>query len=124
MILKSQLAIEAHSSAATAYINGPLTANIAARTIMACRLLPPSVRGIRVDLRSVSVCDVDALAMLEALIVEWRAERRGVSRVVYPRLRGRDAFVASPCAIRDAPDAELRPERDDRVVSVPPSLVW
>ena len=124
MILKSQLAIEAHSSAATAYINGPLTVTIAARAIMACRLLPPSVRGIRVDLRSVSVCDADALAMLEALIVEWLAERRGVSRVVYPRLRGRDAFVAIPCAIRDAPDAELRPERDDRVVSVPPSLMW
>ena len=124
MILKSQLAIEAHTGAATAYINGPLTASIAARAIMACRLLPPTIRGIRVDLRSVSVCDLDALAMLEALIVEWRAERRGVSRVIYPRLRGRDAFVAIPCAIRDAPDAELRPERDDRVVSVPPSLMW
>lgn len=124
MILTSQLAIEAHSSAATAYINGPLTASVAARAIMACRLLPPTIRSIRVDLRSVSVCDLDALTMLEALIVEWRAERRGVSRVVYPRLRARDAFVAIPCAIRDAPDAELRPERDDRVVSVPPSLVW
>jgi hypothetical protein len=124
VILKSQLVIEAHSSAATVYINGPLTASVAALTIMACRRLPPTIRGIRVDLRSVSVCDLDALAMLEALIEEWRIERRGVSRVVYPRLRRRDAFVAIPCAIRDAPDAELRPERDDRVVSVPPSLVW
>ena len=124
MILKSQVSIEAHASAATAYINGPLTANIAARTIMACRLLPPTIRGIRVDLRSLTVCDLDALTMLEALIVEWRAERRGVSRVVYPRLPGRDAFVAIPCTIRDAPDAELRPERDDRVVSMPPYPVW
>jgi hypothetical protein len=124
VILKSQLTIEAHVSAATAYINGPLTVNIAARTIMACRLLPPTIRGICVDLRSVSVCDLDALAMLYSLFVEWRSERRVDSRVVYPRFTGRDAFVAIPCAIRDAPDAELRPERDDRVVLVPPSLVW
>lgn len=46
------------------------------------------------------------------------------SVVAYPRLRARDAFVAIPCAVRDAPDAELRPERDDRVVSLPPYPVW
>ena len=124
MILKSQLSIEAHISAATAYVRGALTAGIAARAILACRTLPPVVRAIRVDLRGVSVCDVDALVMLEVLLLEWSSERRGVSRIVYPRLRARDAFVAHPCTIRDAPDAQLRPECDDRVVSSTPYPVW
>jgi hypothetical protein len=124
VILRSQLSIEANTAAATAYVNGPLTVGLVARAITACRALPPAIRGVRVDLRAVSVCDFRALTMLEAYILDWRFERRGVSRVVYPRLRGRDAFVANPCTIRDAPDAEFRPERDDRVVLTPPYPVW
>ena len=124
VILKSQLSIEAHARAATVYIGGPLSASVAARLILACRLLSPDVRNVRVDLRAVTICDVDALTMLEVLLIEWSSERRGVSRIAYPRLRARDAFVAIPCTIRDAPDAELRPERDDRVVSSPPYPVW
>lgn len=120
MILKSQLSMEAHACAATAYVCGPLNASVAARTILACRALPPDVRGVRVDLRGVTVCDVDALMMLEVLLIEWSSERRGVNRIVYPHLRVRDAFVAIPCAIRDAPDAGLRPDRDDRVVLTRP----
>ncbi|HEY5415080.1 MAG TPA: hypothetical protein VIK41_09665 [Gemmatimonadaceae bacterium] len=120
MILKSQLSMEAHARGATAYICGPLNASIAARTILACRALPPHVRGVRVDLRAVTMCDVDALMMLEVLLLEWRSERHGVSRIVYPHLRARDAFVAVPCAIRDAPDAGLQPDRDDRVVLTRP----
>ena len=120
MILKSQLSMEAHACAATAYICGPLNASVAARTILACRALPPEGRGVRADLRGVTVCDVDALMMLEVLLLEWSSERRGVSRIVYPRLTARDAFVAVPCAIRDAPDAGLRPDRDDRVVLTRP----
>lgn len=124
MILKPQLSIESHTGAATAYVSGPLTASIAARVIRACNTLPPAVRGIRVDLRGLSVCDVDALVMLEVLLLEWSSERRGISRIVYPRLGARDAFVAIPCTIRDAPEAELRPERDDRVVSSTPYPIW
>ena len=124
MILKSQLFVEAHTSAATAYVKGPLTASLAARAIMVCRALPATIRGMRVDLRGVTFAEVNALTMLEAHVVEWSEERRGVSRLVYPRPRARDAFVAIPCAIRDALDAELRPERDDRVVSTPPYPVW
>lgn len=84
---------------------------------MRCR---PAIHGGRIDLRAVSGCDVDALVMLEAHIVEWSGDRRGVSRVVNPRRGCRDAFVAIPCAIRDAPESELRPERDDRGASTPP----
>lgn len=40
------------------------------------------------------------------------SDRRGVNRIAYPQLRGRDGFVALPCAIRDAPGAGLRPDRD------------
>jgi hypothetical protein len=120
VILKSQLSIEAHACAAAAYLCGPLNASVAARTILACRALPPEVRAIRADLRGVTVCDVDALMMLEVLLLEWSSERGGVSRIVYPRLGARDAFVAIPCAIRDAPDAGLRPDRDDRVVLTRP----
>ena len=124
VLLKSRISMEAHAGAATAYVSGPLTSAIAARTIFACRTLPPGVRDVRVDLRGVSVLDVDALMMLEVLLLDWSEERRGASRIAYPPIRARDAFVAVPCTIRDAPDAELRPERDDRVVSPPPSLVW
>jgi len=124
VILKSQLSIEAHENGATAYVCGPLDASVAARAILACRFLPPDVRAVRVDLRGVTVCDVDALVMLEVLLLDWSSERRGVSRIAYPRLSARDAFVAIPCTIRDAPDAELRPERDDRVVLSTPSPVW
>ena len=112
--------MEAHACAATAYVCGPLNASIAARTILASRALPPDVRGLRVDMRGVTVCDVDALKMLEVLLLEWSSERRGVSRIVYPRLRARDAFVAISCANRDAPDAGLPPDRDDRVVLTRP----
>ena len=76
-MLKSQLSIETHPSAATAYVSGRLTASLAARAIMVCRALPPAIRGVRVDLRGVTIADVHALAMLEAHIVEWSAERRG-----------------------------------------------
>lgn len=124
VILKSQLSIEAHANGATAYFCGPLNASVAARAILACRALPPEVRGVRVDLRGVTVCDMDALVMLEVLLLDWSSERRGVARIAYPRLPARDAFVAIPCTIRDAPDAQLRPERDDRVVLAPPSPVW
>jgi hypothetical protein len=124
VILKAQLSIEAHPQAATAYLCGPLSPSIAARVILAARRLPPHVRRIRVDLRAVTICDLDALTMLEVLLIEWSSERRGMSRVVYPRRGSRDAFVAIPCTIRDAPDSELQPERDDRVVSSHPIPVW
>ena len=124
MIVTAQLSIEVHPHAATAYLCGPLSAAVAARVILASRTLPPHVRRMRVDLRAVTVCDVDALTMLEVLLLEWSSERRGMSRVVYPRHGSRDAFVAIPCTIRDAPDSELRPERDDRVVSSHPIPVW
>jgi len=78
------------------------------------------LKCVRVDLRGVTVCDVDALNMLEVLLLEWSSERRGVNRIVYPHLRARDAFVAISCAIRDAPESQLRPERDDRGASTPP----
>lgn len=112
--------MEAHACAATAYVCGPLNASVAARTILACRALPPDVRGVRIDLRGVTICDTDALNMMEVLLLEWSSERRGVNRIVYPQLRARDAFVAIPCAIRDAPDAGLRLDRDDRVVLTRP----
>jgi hypothetical protein len=124
VILQSRLSIEAHANAASAYLSGPLSLGLTARAITAFCSLPARVRALRVDLRGITVCDVDAMLMLESLIVEWCHERSGVSRITRPRIRARDAFVAYPCTIRDAPDAELRPERDDRVVSSPPHPFW
>ena len=124
MLLTSGLTIESHATAASAYLSGPLTLGLTARALTAFCSLPLRIRALRVDLRGITVCDVDALLMLESLVVEWCHERRGVSRIARPRAAGRDSFVAIPCGIRDAPDAQLGPERDDRVVSSPPSLVW
>lgn len=120
MILQSQLTMEAHASGATAYVSGPLSASLAARAILGCRSLPPDVRHVRVDLRGVTVCNIDALVMLEVLLLEWGSERQGVTRIAYPRIPARDAFVAYPCTIRDAPDAGLQPDRDERVVLTRP----
>jgi hypothetical protein len=124
VILKSGLTIESHASAASAYLSGRLSLGLTARAMTAFCSLPARIRALRVDLRSITVYDVDAMLMLESLVVEWCHERRGISRIARPRMVVRDAFVALPCANRDAPDAELRPERDDRVVSSTPSLVW
>jgi hypothetical protein len=124
VILRSQVVVESNVVAATAYVTGPLTIPVAARAIMACRALPPGVRRVRVDVRAVTVCDSRALAMLDSYIADWRMERRGSAAVMGRKGGVRDAFVAIPCTIRDAPDAELRPERDDRVVSTPPYSVW
>lgn len=124
MNLPSQLAIETHASAATAYVSGRFSLAIAARAIAACCRLPRFVRAIRVDLRGVTAWDVDALAILESLLAEWARARDGMHRITHPEQRTRDAFVAVPCGIRDAPDAQLRRECDDRVVSQPPYPVW
>ena len=124
MIHKSGLTIESHASAASAYLSGPLSLGLTARAISAFCALPTRVRALRVDLRAITVCDIDALLMLESLVVEWCRARRGVSRFTRPRVGGRDPFVAIPCAIRDAPDAPLGPERDVRVFSSPPTLIW
>lgn len=124
MISQSGLSIESHARAASAYLSGPLTLGLSARAITAFCNLPRRVRALRVDLRGITVCDVDAMLMLESLVVEWCRERRGVSRIARPRVGARDLFVAIPYEIRDAPGAQLGPERDDRVVSSPPSLVW
>jgi len=124
VIVRSQVAIEAHAFAATAYVTGPLSASVVVRTVMACHALPSTIRGVRVDLRAVSICDLDALVMLEAHIVEWRAHRRGVTHVLYPPLRARESFIAIPSAIRDAPETGGRPEHDERGLSPASYPVW
>jgi hypothetical protein len=124
VVLQSRLSIESHARAASVYLSGPLTLALTARAMTVFCGLPMRIRTLRVDLRAITVCDFDAMLMLESLVVEWCHERRGVSRIARPRAGARDAFVALPCAIRDAPEAELRPERDDRVDSSTPSLAW
>ena len=71
--------MEAHACAATAYVCGPLNASVAARAILACRALPRRVRACSRRPARRTVCDVDALVMLEALLLEWSSERRGVT---------------------------------------------
>ena len=124
MIPRSQLVVEAHGSGAAAYVSGQFSLAAAARTIAACLRLPKEIRTLRADLRAVTAWDIDAILMLESLLVEWSRERFGVHRITHPRGSPRDAFVAIPCAIRDAPDAQLQRECDERVVSVPPSPIW
>ena len=124
MISPFQLVVETHMTGATAYVSGPFSLAAAARTIAACCRLPRLVRAIRVDLHAVTTWDADALMMLESLLVEWAYERRGAHRITRPSATARDAFVAIPCTIRDAPDSQLRPGCDDRVVSTPPYPAW
>src|SRR5687767_1048784 len=123
VIPRSQLVVEAPGSGAAAYVRGQFSLAAAARTIAACFRLPKDVRALHADLRAVAAWDIDAILMLESLPVEWSRERFGVHRIAHRRASPRDAFVAVPCAIRDAPDAQLRRECDDRVVSAPPSPI-
>jgi ABC-type transporter Mla MlaB component len=77
----STMTVESHRSAATLYATGELTAAGVLQAATCIEGLPEHVRALRVDLRGVRSADSHAMRALEAALRDWRAARRGMSRV-------------------------------------------
>ena len=90
MILKSQLSIEAHArSCHGVYLRAAQREHRRAHDPRRVARSRRDVRGAFASIcAAVTVCDVDALMMLEVPLLEWSSERRGASRIAYPRLSG------------------------------------
>jgi ABC-type transporter Mla MlaB component len=86
MSSESTITLESHRSAAALYASGALTAEGVLRAMAQVAQLPSHVRALCVDLRAVRVIDDAGLRALDAALREWRAARRGMSRV---RLRSK-----------------------------------
>src|SRR5688572_3621338 len=81
MTSASTMAVESHRTAATLYATGELT-NAAVLEAIACvEQLPDHVRALCVDLRGARRSESDALWALELALRNWRAARRGMTRV-------------------------------------------
>ena len=81
---ESTLSVESHRSAATLYVTGELTTAGALQAIARADELPENVRALCVDLRGVRRADSHAMRALERGLRDWRASRRGMSRVKLP----------------------------------------
>lgn len=77
----SRMMVESHRSAATLYAIGELTTTEVLLAIAHMEQLPESVRALCIDLRGVRNVDANAMRTLEVALRDWRAARRGVSRV-------------------------------------------
>jgi hypothetical protein len=76
--------VESHASASTVYVAGTLTVSSVRELLEAVRLLPDSIRGLRIDLRATRPRDEGVLRALEDGVRQWRAVRHGMSRVMFP----------------------------------------
>jgi ABC-type transporter Mla MlaB component len=77
----STMMVESHRSAATLYATGDLTTAGVLQAVAHIEGLPEQVRALCIDLRGVRRADSHAMRALEAALRDWRAARRGMSRV-------------------------------------------
>ena len=111
--------VESHRSAATLYASGELTADGVLRAIAQVEQLPSYVRALCVDLRAVrGVGDERTLRALDIALRDWRATRRGITRVQLAdhtpaRVRLRSRSRTHAAAWRPPPVARVR----DRMTS-------
>ena len=131
MTTESTVMVESHRSAATLYASGELTADGVLRAIALVGDLPNRVRALSVDLRAVRSADERTLRALDIALRDWRAARRGMSRVQLPEhTAARPVALAFPHARRSVaplPVARVRNQmtssfRDRREVVVTRSL--
>lgn len=78
------MVLESHRSAATLYATGELTIAAVLEAIACVEQLPDHVRALRVDLRGTWRSESRALRTLELALRNWRASRRGMTRVKLP----------------------------------------
>lgn len=101
------LMFEAHPSALTIHLHGVLSLEAARDLADRCHRLP-AVRVLRIDPHGLWLCDVQALELLAVLLHAWEAARCAIALIPRrppPSRTARDAFVAIPCAVRDAAEA-------------------
>src|SRR5688500_16086849 len=80
----STMVIESHRTAATLYATGELTTAGVLQAAACIEGLPEYVRALCVDLSGVGNADPHAIRALDMALREWRASRRGMSRVKLP----------------------------------------
>jgi hypothetical protein len=81
MLSKPRMIVEAHRSAATLYAIGEFTTTEVLLAIAHMEQLPENVRAVCIDLRGAGKIESDAMRALERALRDWRAARRGMSRV-------------------------------------------
>ena len=79
-----EMIVESHLTAATLYATGDLTTAGVLQAVACIDGLPQQVRALCVDLRGVRTPDSRAMRALEIALRDWRASRRGMSRVKLP----------------------------------------
>jgi ABC-type transporter Mla MlaB component len=84
MHMPSAVIAESHRSAATLYAIGELTTAEVLLAVAHMEQLPENVRALCIDLRGVRKVESNAMRALELALRDWRAARRGVSRVKLP----------------------------------------
>ncbi len=72
--------IESHRLTATLYVHRPLGVADLRDVRIACALLPPEVRQLRIDARALAGADVKTRGILHAVLRYWR-RTRGAERV-------------------------------------------
>jgi ABC-type transporter Mla MlaB component len=81
MSSEPMIIVESHRSAATLYASGALTTDGLLRALAQLEQLPSNVRALCVDLRAVRAIEDGAMRTLGVALINWRAVRRGMSRV-------------------------------------------
>ena len=122
MSSESTIMVESHRSAATLYASGELTADGVLRAIAQVEQLPNHVRALCVDLRALYERPTSrALRALEIALRDWRAARRGMSRVRFPEHPGGASGRRSASRTHGVSSAPLPVERvrnhDDVAIS-------
>lgn len=107
--MESSMIIESHRRAATVYLCGELSSEIALRAEAAAVALPPETEILRFDLLGVRRVEAGAFSAIVRAMVHWRMKRRAHSHITFPpRVVG-----GAPPGTGAAPRCFLRPDSGD-----------
>lgn len=84
MTLAPLFALETHGTSAVLYLRNPLNVSSAAEAMDVCDSLPLGVRRLRVDMRSLSLYEADAIDEITRRLGAWREARNGSTRLDIP----------------------------------------
>src|SRR3979490_3409502 len=73
--------LELAGTTATLYVAGGLDHQSVPTLLELCRLLPPHVRTLRLDLRAIGTMSAEATGAVRLLLRDWRDSRHGEFRL-------------------------------------------